>query len=415
MSWHVRIIIIFITFFAFLYYVGMSVLPVHSYNINSAYKNRQKDDIKYNDDKINTVITNITSSTPISVVAASSQYIKLNNKYSIPPIGKAIVANLDDKTVALVEDSKIIQIYNIVSIGKPNKYYETPGGIYKIRSWETNHYSSIGHVYMPWSMQFSGNYFIHGIPYYENGEKVSSQYSGGCIRLSDEAAKTVYDFSDKNTYVVVIKNEDLVSDTKTEDYDKTLMDTIKNNLKDSKYLILDLKDSIYFSNIGDLNKTLNDSKIENMAIAMTALDYVSQEKKAFIDSNEIKQLDLLPEIIKGNKKYIDETINPLGHRLFQAFLNNKIKSIGLENTDIDLSASSTENINNNSKARMNISTSTLLDMMYIYRYTYIYKPYLMSLDNTENTDRSIIWQMQNGKYNIKILKGSDRDFLIISY
>ncbi len=413
MSWPVRITIIFITFFAFLYYVGIQVLPVYSYNINSLHKNSEKDDIKYNDDKINTVITNITSSTPISVAAVGSQYIKLDNKYSIPPIGKAVVANLDDKTVALVEDSKITKIYNIVSLGKPNKYYETPGGIYKIRSWETNHYSLIGEVYMPWSMQFSGNYFIHGIPYYEDGERVSSQYSGGCIRLSDEDAQNIYDFSDKNTYVVVVKNEDLTSDAKANDYDKSLMSNIKDSLNGSEYLILDLKDSIYFSNIDNLNKTLTDSKIENLAIAMTALDYVSQEKKAYIGESGLKQLDLLPEIIKGDKKYINETINPLGHRLFQAFLNNKIKSIGLENTDIDLSSYLTQD--NDNETKINTSTSTLLDMMYIYRYAYIYKPYLMSLDNTKNTDKNIMWQIQNGKYNIKITKENNRDFLIISY
>lgn len=381
----------------------MQILPAHSYTFNSIYKANKNDvknkDIEYNDDKINIVITNITSSTPMSVVAVSSQYIKLGNKYSIPPKGKAVVANLDDKTIALVEDGNIYKIYSIVSIGKPNKYYETPGGIYKIKSWETNHYSSIGHVYMPWSMQFSGNYFIHGIPYYEDGERVSTQYSGGCIRLADKDAEGVYDFSDKNTYVVVLKKDDLASDNTAESYDNNIMNNIKISYKDKRYLILDIKDNIYFSNISKLNQSLLDTGIENIAITMTALDNVSQEKMIYIGEDKIKQLDILPQLLAGDKEATNRTIEPLGWRLFQAFLESKIKSIGLENTEIDTDT----------------STSTLLDMMYIYRYAYIYKPYLMSLDNKENTDKNIIWQTQSGKYNIKIIKDSSKDFLIIYY
>ncbi len=407
MNWHARILIIFIAFFAFLYYIGMQVLPAHSYTFNSIYKNnnnsnKNKDNaIEYNNDKINTVISNITSSTPMSAVAVSSQYIKLGNKYSIPPKGKAIVANLDDKTVALVEDGNIYKIYSIVSIGKPNKYYETPGGIYKIKSWETNHYSSIGHVYMPWSMQFSGNYFIHGIPYYENGERVSTQYSGGCIRLTDKDAEGVYDFSDKNTYVVVLKKDDLVSDNTAESYDNNVMNNIKSSYKDKQYLILDLKDNIYFSNVENLNQNLTDTGMENIAITMTTLDNVSQEKMIYIGEDRVKQLDILPQLLAGDKEATNRTIEPLGWRLFQAFLDNKVKSIGLENTEINIET--------------NISTSTLLDMMYIYRYAYIYKPYLMSLDDKENTDRNTIWQTQSGKYTIKIIKDSAKDFLIIYY
>ena len=248
-------------------------------------------------------------------------------------------------------------------------------------------------------MQFSGNYFIHGIPYYEDGERVSTQYSGGCIRLTDKDAEGVYDFSDKNTYVVVLKKDDLASDNTAESYDNNIMNNIKISYKDKRYLILDIKDNIYFSNISKLNQSLLDTGIENIAITMTALDNVSQEKMIYIGEEKIKQLDILPQLLAGDKEATNRTIEPLGWRLFQAFLESKIKSIGLENTEIDTDT----------------STSTLLDMMYIYRYAYIYKPYLMSLDNKENTDKNIIWQTQSGKYNIKIIKDSSKDFLIIYY
>src|SRR3989344_3348659 len=69
---------------------------------------------------------------------------------------------------------------------------QTPNGVYKIRSREENHFSSIGEVWMPWSMHFYGNYFIHGWPYYPSGAPVADTYSGGCIRLSTSDAKELF-------------------------------------------------------------------------------------------------------------------------------------------------------------------------------------------------------------------------------
>jgi hypothetical protein len=59
---------------------------------------------------------------------------------------------------------------------------------------------------MPYSVHVFGNYFIHGIPYYENGVQVSSTYSGGCIRLNNDDAKKVYDFVQEGTPIIVTRD-----------------------------------------------------------------------------------------------------------------------------------------------------------------------------------------------------------------
>src|SRR5690606_19090161 len=66
-----------------------------------------------------------------------------------------------------------------------------------------SHFSSIGEVYMPWSMQFYGNFFIHGWPYYPDGTEVSPGYSGGCVRLSTEDSQAVFEFVDVGTPIFV--------------------------------------------------------------------------------------------------------------------------------------------------------------------------------------------------------------------
>ncbi|MCC7571976.1 MAG: peptidoglycan DD-metalloendopeptidase family protein [Candidatus Methanofastidiosum sp.] len=56
---------------------------------------------------------------------------------------------------------------------------------------------------MPYSVQFHQDFFIHGIPYYPSGEEVNSQFSGGCLRVSNENAKQIYDFAEYGMRFIV--------------------------------------------------------------------------------------------------------------------------------------------------------------------------------------------------------------------
>ncbi len=68
---------------------------------------------------------------------------------------------------------------------------------------------------MPYSVQIHQDFFVHGIPYLPSGEKVTSQYSGGCLRVADEDAKIVYDFAKRNDKIFIfetaIKDETIKS------------------------------------------------------------------------------------------------------------------------------------------------------------------------------------------------------------
>jgi len=64
---------------------------------------------------------------------------------------------------------------------------------------------------MPYSVQIHQDFFVHGIPYFPNGERVTSRYSGGCLRVADENAKEIYDFAKAGDKIIVfetaVKNE----------------------------------------------------------------------------------------------------------------------------------------------------------------------------------------------------------------
>ena len=131
-----------------------------------------------------------------SLLPAQTQYTTRTlaaASFAIPEKGKAILADLGEMTLKLFEDGMLQKEYPILSKGKPGSPWETPAGSYAIKTKEERHYSTIGNVWMPWSMQFFGNFFIHGWPSYSTGAPVPFGFSGGCIRLSEEDAKDLFD------------------------------------------------------------------------------------------------------------------------------------------------------------------------------------------------------------------------------
>ena len=111
--------------------------------------------------------------------------------------------DLQAKRLSLMKGGERELELEVLTTGKPGSWWDTPSGNYTALSKETNHFSSIGNVWMPWSVQFYGNFFIHGWPHYSDGTPVPKGYSGGCVRLSTEDAKTVYDFMKTGMPIII--------------------------------------------------------------------------------------------------------------------------------------------------------------------------------------------------------------------
>ena len=126
-------------------------------------------------------------------------YLEANRRF--------IFVDLKAMTITLYREDGASTTLPILTKGRDGSWWETPSGNYSVMLKQQNHFSSIGKVWMPWSIQFYGNFFIHGWPYYEGGEPVPQSFSGGCIRLSTEDAKTVYDFAEKDMPLIVDDSE----------------------------------------------------------------------------------------------------------------------------------------------------------------------------------------------------------------
>lgn len=116
--------------------------------------------------------------------------------------GKFIDLNLSTMIATLFEDGKPVASYPIAGKGNP---WTTPTreGNFRVLSKHDLHFSSIYKVWMPYSIRYSGGFYLHGWPYWPNGRRLTSVYSGGCMRFYDEDIKKIYDWADVGTPVSV--------------------------------------------------------------------------------------------------------------------------------------------------------------------------------------------------------------------
>lgn len=115
--------------------------------------------------------------------------------------GKYIDINLSTMQATLVNNGQVVGSYPVAGKGSPWK--PTREGVFRILTKEENHFSRISHVWMPYSMQYSGNYFVHEWPYWPGGRPIQSKYSSGCVRFFPGDAKQIYDWAQVGTRVVV--------------------------------------------------------------------------------------------------------------------------------------------------------------------------------------------------------------------
>lgn len=212
---------------------------------------------------------------------------------------KHVIVRLNDMTITLQDGTTTIATYPMLSQGKPGSYYETIGGAYTSDYKTPLHFSSIGHVYMPHSVHLFGNYFIHGVPYYPDGTPVSSAFSGGCIRLTDDVAKVVYDFIDRGTPIIVTRDTEL-----------------------------------HFSPTTLSTSTLTSTRMANLMVASISLEALTQDNEiAGLEGEMTTRRKILPNlVVDGNTAVASLYAQSIGEENFVKLMNQKAKALGLTNT-----------------------------------------------------------------------------------
>jgi hypothetical protein len=299
--------------------------------------------------------------------------------------GKHVVARLDGMQIDLVEDGAVLDSMPILSKGKPGSAWETPAGQYEIKTKIFNHFSSIGEVYMPYSMQFYGNFFIHGWPYYPNGTPVDEGYSGGCIRLATEDAERIYNFVTKGVPVHVISNTEIVLDN---DFQYQMRSYVMPDVSAPSYMVTDL-------DTGEIIMQKNASTVRPIAsltklvTALVSLEILNQFQTATVSSTAVGTYGQAGNLRVGQKLEVKELLYPLlltssndasevlaehlNRHYFMESMNDKVRSIGLKNTQFD---------DPSGLSAKNVSTAT--DLSQLMNYLWNNKKYVLDLTTVKN-------------------------------
>lgn len=121
--------------------------------------------------------------------------------------GKYIDVNLSSQIMTLFENGKVIDAF-LISSGKPGM--ATPRGSHQIYNKHPRPWSKKYSLFMPYWMAITsdGKYGIHELPEWPGGYKEGQNHLGipvshGCMRLGVGPAKTVYNWADIGTPVIV--------------------------------------------------------------------------------------------------------------------------------------------------------------------------------------------------------------------
>jgi hypothetical protein len=101
--------------------------------------------------------------------------------------------DLTDNRILAYEQGMLRATLPVAYQAPYGKWFQTPTGYFHAGVKKPKFMSSITPVYMEDAVQLYEDFFVHNIPYHPDGTKVTSQFSGGCIRLEDDVARRFYD------------------------------------------------------------------------------------------------------------------------------------------------------------------------------------------------------------------------------
>src|SRR3989338_6387982 len=271
----------------------------------------------------------------------NAEFFKKTKEDFISQKTSFIEADLTAMTIRFYKNGVLTKEVPIQTKGREGSWWETPAGLYKIGSKEENHFSSFGRVWMPWSMQFQGNFFIHGPTRYSDGTPTASTYSGGCIRLSLNDAEEMYRLADVGTPVLVFEKSFNGSKETFEYKNKNLLP------ENVTYLAADLENNFVFAE-NKSNERHSIASITKLMSALIAVEYINVEKEVIINAtmltktsiprlkegDRISILDLLSLLLLESSNEAAVAITePLGENYFLKLMNTKAKAIGMKNSN----------------------------------------------------------------------------------
>lgn len=271
----------------------------------------------------------------------------------VPAKGKFIGADLVNMELTLFQDGVATATYPILTKGRPGTPYETPSGAYSVLYKEKEHVNAWEQVHMPYSMEFYGNYFIHGWPTFADGTPVASTYSGGCIRLDTHDAAQVYAFADTGTKIFVYDTGAATSAPPL-----VLSNTPLPALSASSYLVADLDTGdVYTEHNAKEQRPI--ASVTKLMTALVANETIMFDHKITVPRSTLEDVtidettpavfvvgDLLyPLLMESNNAVADLLAHYYGTKPFVQWMNTQARALDMASTTFaDASGISADNV-----------------------------------------------------------------------
>src|SRR3989344_3400538 len=264
----------------------------------------------------------------------------------------------------LFENGHATATLDILSKGTRGSRWETPTGLYKIEAREDAHLSAIDGVYMPYSIRFFGDFFIHGWPQYPDGTPVPEGYSDDSIRLSTEDAEKVYAFAGRGTPLFVWEGNPPAGGA-TSLMPITISNAALPKISAKAFLVADIDTGAVYAAY-DADEALPIASISKLLTALVANETIHFDRTLTVTKDDRKQTEGTPgSIMPGDTFTVGELFYPLlmesnnsaayslarynGMDTFVGWMNDKAKAIGMENTHMEdpsgLSPENTASVN----------------------------------------------------------------------
>jgi len=285
--------------------------------------------------------------------------------------------NLAEMKVRIYKDSSMMKEVPILTKGDPQSWGGSAVGKYKITSGHKISFSIVSDVYMPYALHYYGKYYLHGEPYYPGGEKLSSSVSGGCLRLSDEDAKAIYELSELNMPVLAIDKE--------KDYYEYPGEGVAEfpEISAQSYLVADLNSGYVFAEKNS-QKELPVACLTKLMTAAVVAENIDLKKPIFVEEKMLEAYGstegleagkffrivelFYPLLIESSNDAAEVLSHFLGREKTIRLMNEKAKAILMEHTKfVDPSGFDPENI------------STAQDLFYLARYLLNNRPPILEI------------------------------------
>ena len=350
------------------------------------------------------------SSTPLTYgswpALADADFYQQVKRQFIESKATFIVADLHAMKLTLYQEGLAALEVPILTKGKEGSWWETPAGLYEVQSREESHFSSFGQVYQPWSLAFQGNFFIHGWPYDEDGTPVASTHSGGCIRLSTDDARALYELTKVGTPVLV---HDAPQESSSFHYQFKTPD-----IEATAFAAADLHDGTVLAG-QNVSVQLPVASVTKLMTALVAVEYLNLERSVSVPvaarvSTVVPRLtagsayrvyDLIVLMLTESSNEAAETLAyAVGRDNFIELMNKKAAAIGMKRTSfIDPTGLGVGN------------SSTVEDLFTLVKYLYESRRFILTVTN-DTLDTSIYGDTVFGKLqNFNLVKEVPNDFL----